>query len=264
MNILDQIAIKKVEEVRQQKQEIPLHMLEKMPCYQRTCHSLRDRLKNSDTGIIAEFKRRSPSHPELHPDARVTPIVEAYRDAGACGISVLTDTDFFGGGREDLTAARERLQLPLLRKDFIIDSYQIHQAKAIGADVILLIAAMLSREQIAAFSATAKALGLEVLLEVHCEEELEKALMPGLDMIGVNNRNLKTFELSLENSMRLADKIPSDFVKVSESGISDPSSIQKLRPYGYQGFLIGGNFMQTQDPGKSAQRFIQELKEKAS
>lgn len=261
MNILDTIALRKTEEVKQRKQETPLHMLKEMPHYSRSCLSLKNNLLKSDTGIIAEFKRRSPSHPEINLGAQVAPVVKGYQEAGASGISVLTDSEFFGGSMEDLKTARDQVNLPLLRKDFIIDSYQIHEAKAIGADVILLIAAMLTRDQIEAFLATAKELGMEVLLEVHSEEELQMALMPGLDMIGVNNRNLKTFSVSLDNSRDLSQKIPSNYVKVSESGISDPAAIQSLRPYGYQGFLIGGNFMQQDNPGKSAQAFIQQLKD---
>jgi indole-3-glycerol phosphate synthase len=174
-------------------------------------------------------------------------------------MSVLTDQKYFGGSLEDLTAARAVCQLPLLRKEFIIDPYQLIEAKAHGADVILLIAAVLDRTQIKHLSETAQSLGLEVLLEVHNREELDKAIMPSLDMLGVNNRNLKTFEVSLETSKQLAEHIPDDFVKVSESGISSTAAIQSLKPYGFQGFLIGENFMKTNTPGIAAAEFIKTL-----
>ena len=174
-------------------------------------------------------------------------------------MSVLTDSHFFGGGLEDLLLARATVQIPLLRKEFIIDEYQLIEAKAYGADVILLIAAILSRDEIKAFSTLAKQLHLEVLLEVHNEAELKHALMPGLSMIGVNNRNLKNFEVSLETSRMLAPRIPDEFVKVSESGLSQTSAIMTLRQNGYKGFLIGESFMASQDPGKSATNFIKDL-----
>ena len=180
-------------------------------------------------------------------------------EAGVTGISVLTDQKYFGGSLEDLTAARAECQIPILRKEFIIDPYQLFEAKAHGADTILLIAAVLDRERIKQLSETAQSIGLEVLLEVHNQEELNKALMPSLNMIGVNNRNLKTFEVSIENSMSLAEYIPNDFVKVSESGISSTAAIKALNPYGYEGFLIGENFMKSESPGLAASSFIKTL-----
>ena len=263
MNILDKVAAAKRVEVEERKEEVPLETLKLLPHFKRKCLSMSENLRNSSTGIIAEVKRRSPSHPEINLDADVAEITAGYEAAGACGISVLTDEEFFGGSMDDLMLARETVKIPLLRKDFIIDEYQIYEAKAIGADVILLIAAILTRKEIQSFSRTAKELGLEVLLEVHNEEELEKSLMPGLDMIGVNNRNLKTFDVDLKNSKDLAEKIPADVVKISESGISETSAIVELQKSGFKGFLIGGNFMKTEDPGKSASEFIQELKNNA-
>lgn len=263
MNILERIAAHKKIEVAENKEIMPVSALELLPHFQRKCLSLSQNLRNSSAGIIAEFKRRSPSHPEINLKARVEDILPEYEKAGAAGISVLTDEEFFGGSSEDLLEARELVKIPLLRKDFIIDEYQIFEAKALGADVILLIAAILSRKEIERFSRTAKDLGLEVLLEVHNEEELEKSIMPGLDMIGVNNRNLKTFEVDLNISKNLAEKIPSEFVKVSESGISETASILELQKSGFQGFLIGGNFMATANPGKSASEFFSELHQKS-
>ena len=259
MNILEKIAAHKRVEITEAKEEVPVETLELLPHFKRKCFSLKEKLKNSSSGIIAEFKRRSPSHPEINLKADVEEVTAGYEKAGASGISVLTDEEFFGGSMDDLMLARETVKIPLLRKDFIIDEYQIFEAKAIGADVILLIAAILTRKEIERFTKTAKNLGLEVLLEVHNEEELERSIVPGIDMIGVNNRNLKTFEVDLANSKNLAEKIPSEFVKVSESGISETAAIQELQKFGFQGFLIGGNFMATEDPGQSASEFIHEL-----
>ncbi len=259
MNILDKIAAHKRLEVDRRKEEVPFEALQLLPHYNRTCISLSKNLKSSTTGIITEFKRRSPSLPDLNPDADVQEITGAYEKAGASGISVLTDEEFFGGSDEDLMIARETVSLPLLRKDFIVDEYQIIEAKALGADVILLIAAILSPKQIETFTKKAKDMGLEVLLEVHNEEELKRSAMRGVDMIGVNNRNLKTFEMDLNISKELADKIPAEFVKVSESGISETAAIKELQKFGFQGFLIGGNFMAKKQPGKNATEFIAEL-----
>ena len=174
-------------------------------------------------------------------------------------MSVLSDGKYFGGSLDDVLVARASCNLPILRKEFIIDEYQILEAKSYGADVILLIAAILSKAEIEQFSEFAKSLQLDVLLEVHNEAELHKSIMPSLDMLGVNNRNLKTFHVSLETSKKLSTKIPDDFVKVSESGIGSVSAIKELKPYGYKGFLIGENFMKTDNPGVSALKFIQNL-----
>lgn len=174
-------------------------------------------------------------------------------------MSVLTDAKYFGGSLDDLILARASVNTPLLRKEFIIDEYQLLEAKANGADVILLIAAVLSRDEIKKLSQFAQSLHLEVLLEVHNLEELEKSLMPSLDMLGVNNRNLKNFEVNTNISKVLSENIPSEFVKVSESGISTVEVIEDLKKYGYRGFLIGENFMRTNDPGKNAAEFIAQL-----
>lgn len=260
MKILDKIAAYKRREVLGLQNLISLSIIENSPYFQRDCHSLRASIKNSDTGIIAEFKRRSPSKKELNPFAQANQIVPGYQTAGAAGISVLTDDEFFGGSSSDLQTARQLVELPILRKDFIINEFQILEAKGLGADVILLIAALLSPKEIKQFAQTSKSLGLEVLLEVHNEEELQKNLIPEVDLIGVNNRNLKTFEVNLNTSRELAEKIPSDFIKISESGISEVSSILDLQNYGYQGFLMGENFMKTSDPGQAAMDFINALK----
>lgn len=259
MNILDKIVTDKRKEVDLKKSLIPVSQLEKSVLFFRPTISLADALRNSKTGIIAEHKRRSPSKSEINQSLNVQNVAQGYENAGVCGMSVLTDGKYFGGSLDDLLLARAAVQMPLLRKEFIIDEYQIIEAKAHGADVILLIAAILDKDEIKRFSELAKSLHLEVLLEVHNAEELHKSIMPSLDMLGVNNRNLKTFEVSLETSKTLLKLIPDDFVKVSESGISSIEAIKDLKPYGYQGFLIGENFMRTEDPGEAAGEFIRNL-----
>ena len=259
MNILDKIVGDKRKEVALRKQLIPISQLEASVLFDRPLNSLAAALRVSNSGIIAEHKRRSPSRAVINQGLNVQDVAQGYENAGVCGMSVLTDGKYFGGALDDLVLARASAQLPLLRKEFIIDSYQILEAKAYGADVILLIAAILDREEIKLLSELAKTLELDVLLEVHNEEELHKSLMPSLDMLGVNNRNLKTFEVSLETSKSLATKIPNEFVKVSESGISTVNAIKELQPYGYQGFLIGENFMKTDNPGAHAQVFIDQF-----
>lgn len=260
MNILDKIVVDKRIEVDLRKNLIPVKQLEESVLFDRKTISLTKALKNSTTGIIAEHKRRSPSKAVINQKSSVWEVAKGYETAGVCGMSVLTDGKYFGGSLDDLLTARASVSLPLLRKEFIIDEYQLIEAKAYGADVCLLIAACLTREEILTLSQLAKSLQLEVLLEVHNQEELEKSLMPSLDMLGVNNRNLKTFEVSLETSKSLSTHIPDDFVKVSESGISAVEAIKELRPYGYEGFLIGENFMKTDNPAQSAVEFVKELK----
>ncbi len=259
MNILDKIILDKKREVILKKSIIPVSQLENSVFFEKKTLSLSQNLKNSTSGIIAEHKRRSPSKAEINYNFTVEEVVKGYEEAGACAISVLTDGKYFGGSLDDLLLARATVSIPLLRKEFIVDEYQILEAKAHGADLILLIAAVLTRDEIKHLSTFAQGLGLEVLLEVHNLEELEKSIMPTLDLIGVNNRNLKTFEVHLDFSKELASKIPNDFVKVSESGISSVEAIHELKPYGYQGFLIGENFMKTANAGLSAKEFISKL-----
>lgn len=259
MNILDKITLDKRQEVKLRKSLIPVFQLERSVLFERQTISLTKNLRNSKSGIIAEHKRRSPSKSVINNALNVQDVAKGYEDAGVCGMSVLTDGKYFGGSLDDLLTARASCNIPLLRKEFIIDEYQMLEAKAYGADVILLIAAILTRAEIKQFSEFAKSLNLDVLLEVHNEAELQKSIMPSLDMLGVNNRNLKTFEVSLQTSKNLSNLIPDDFVKVSESGISNIKAIKELKPYGYQGFLIGENFMKTDNPGASATTFIKTL-----
>ncbi len=260
MTILDQIIAHKFKEVKVKKAAFPISILERSSHFSRLTNSLAKSIRESDTGIIAEHKRRSPSKSVINESVKIQDVALGYEHAGVSGMSVLTDTNFFGGSLEDLLLARDVVSMPLLRKEFIVDPYQIIEAKAYGADAILLIAASLTKDQLIDLSTLAKSLNLDVLLEVHNLEELEKSIIPTVDMLGVNNRNLKTFEVSIETSKELSTHIPSEFVKVSESGISDVSSIIELREYGFNGFLIGENFMKTENPGMAAKDFINRLK----
>lgn len=259
MTILDKIVKDKFKEVALKKELILISSLEQTHFFERKTISLANKLKNSKTGIIAEFKRRSPSKAIINERVTVEDVAIGYEYAGVCGMSVLTDEIYFGGTLDDLLTSRASCNLPILRKEFVIDDYQIIETKAFGADVILLIAAILSKEKIKQFSELAKQLQLEVLLEVHNKEELYKSIMPNLDMIGINNRNLKTFEVSLDTSKLLSKLIPDEFVKVSESGISSVKEIRDLQDYGYQGFLIGEKFMKADNPGTRAMQFIKDL-----
>ena len=260
MTILDQIIASKKKEVALKKSLVSVAQLENSDLFNKKTTSLSKSIVNSPFGIIAEHKRRSPSKATINNSFSVEEVVKGYENAGASGISALTDMQYFGGSLEDLLLARASVQVPLLRKEFIVDEYQLLEAKSFGADAILLIAAVLSKQEIKQLSELAQSLALEVLLEVHNQEELEKSIMPSIDLIGVNNRNLKTFEVSLQNSIDLVMHIPSDFVKISESGLTATDDIKLLKNHGFQGFLIGENFMKTDNPGKSLEKFINQLK----
>ena len=238
MNILDQIIASKRKEVALKKSVVSVTQLENADLFNKKTNSLSKSITNLPFGIIAEHKRRSPSKATINNSFSVEEVVKGYENADASGISVLTDMQYFGGSLEDLLLARASVKIPLLRKEFIVDEYQLLEAKAFGADAILLIAAVLSRQEIKKLSEFAQSLALEVLLEVHSLEELEKSIMPSLDLIGVNNRNLKTFEVSLQNSIDLSNHIPNDFVKISESGLTSTEDIKLLKSHGFQGFLI--------------------------
>jgi len=260
MTILDQIIASKKKEVALKKTVVSTQQLENSDLFNSKTNSLSKSIINTPFGIIAEHKRRSPSKSIINNSFSVEDIVIDYENAGASGISVLTDSQYFGGSLEDLVLARSCVNTPLLRKEFIIDEYQVLEAKANGADAILLIASVLTREEIKSLSKFAQSVALEVLLEIHNLDELEKNLMPSLNIIGVNNRNLKTFELNLQTSIDLSNHIPKDFVKISESGISQIEDIKLLKNHGFQGFLIGENFMKTSNPGESLAHFITQLK----
>lgn len=260
MNILDQIVIRKREEIAEAKQKVTVSELESTASFAKQPLVFKDFLVDVNrTGIIAEFKRRSPSKGLINGEAGVVDVTTGYQSAGASALSVLTDTDFFGGKVEDLLQARAANTIPILRKDFMIDEYQILEAKAWGADIILLIASILTPQQISDFGKLAQSLGLNVLLEVHNLAELEQSICPHLNAIGVNNRNLGNFTVDIQTSFDLVDRIPNDFLKISESAIDHPAVINRLKSVGYQGFLIGENFMKTQNPGKAMQEFVGEL-----
>lgn len=260
MNILDRIVVRKKEEVALAKKLVSIKELEEGTYFNRTPYLLKDFMLDPErTGIIAEFKRRSPSKGVINDHSTVLEVTNGYAAAGASAISVLTDVDFFGGHPNDLLEARAANEVPLLRKDFMIDEYQIVEAKGLGADIILLIAAILTPEQIDTFSGLAKDLGLNTLLEVHNLEELKRSIHPNIDAIGVNNRNLTDFSVSIQTSFDLIKEIPDGFLKVSESAISDPKVINQLKLAGFNGFLIGENFMKTSNPGAAMQQFTQEM-----
>ena len=259
MTILETITHYKKREVASKKEAFPISMLEQATHFNRPIISLVKSLKNYPIGIIAEHKRKSPSKSVINDKIPLNEIVKGYETGGASAISVLTDSHFFGGSLDDLLLARQTTLLPILRKEFIIDPYQVYEAKAYGADAILLIAACLSKQEIADFSAIANALELEVLVEIHNEEELDKALHNTVNSIGVNNRNLKTFEVSIDNSIKLSEKIPSEFLKISESGIHSPNQLKQLVTHGFEGFLIGEHFMKTDNPGKALHNFLLKL-----
>jgi indole-3-glycerol phosphate synthase len=260
MNILDKIVINKKKEVEAAKIRTSYTKLEESDFFHRECYSFKKFLLAPDrTGIIAEFKRKSPSKGIINDKASVEDVTQAYAAAGASALSVLTDYDFFMGRKADLVNARKANSIPVLRKDFMIDEYQIIEAKSLGADIILLIAAILTPQQIETMSSLAKSLGLNILLEVHNLEELERSINPNLDAIGVNNRNLADFSVSVDTSYQLAQHIPAEFLKISESAISNPETIKQLKLAGFNGFLIGENFMKQQDPRQAMRDFVSQL-----
>jgi len=263
MNILEQIVAYKRTEVSLRMTHKPESVLENSPFYVNKCFSLKEHLRaNQASQIIAEFKRKSPSKGIINDKVSTVETIRGYGQNGASGVSILTDKKFFGGENQDIEITRQDLQVPVLRKDFILTTYQIKEAKAIGADVILLIAAVLSDSMIVELSKFAQELGMEVICEVHNEAELSKALIDTVDIIGVNNRNLKDFEVNIENSKQLAEKIPANFLKISESGIYTPDDIIELRKLGFEGFLIGETFMKEPKPAEALAKFVAELKEK--
>ncbi len=257
MTILEKILSHKREEVKTNKELYPAKLLEQSTFFPTPCVSLVKYLARTDlVGIIAEIKRKSPSKGFINKHIAVDELATGYMQAGASALSVLTDQTFFGGSSADLTLARKNNFCPILRKDFIIDEYQLIEAKSIGADVVLLIAAALTPAEVSALSKKAKTLGLEVLLEVHSEEELQSNLIPTVDLIGVNNRNLSDFSMDLSLSERLSSKIPDRYTKVSESGIDSADAILRLRRAGFRGFLIGEAFMKTSKPARACEELI--------
>ncbi|GAB2986589.1 indole-3-glycerol phosphate synthase TrpC [Mucilaginibacter puniceus] len=260
MNILDKIVLNKRAEIAAAKAKVSVAQLEAAEFFNRDTYSFREFLLAPDrTGIIAEFKRKSPSKGIINDKVSVKEVTSAYAAAGASALSVLTDKDFFMGAQPDLIEARNANTIPVLRKDFMIDEYQVLEAKAWGADIILLIAAILTPKEIDTLAKLAKSLGLNVLLEVHNLEELQRSINPNLDAIGVNNRNLADFTVSVETSFQLVEHIPAEFLKISESAISNTEVIKTLKQAGFNGFLIGENFMKEQDPGAAIREFVKGL-----
>jgi Indole-3-glycerol phosphate synthase len=258
-DILTDIIEAKQFTLKAQKKAISMDMLRDSATEERKIISMSEALASSPSGIIAEFKRKSPSKGWINKDASVEEVTAAYAANGASALSILTDGPFFGGNLKDLKNARSGVNIPILRKDFIIDEYQLYQARIIGADAVLLIAAALKKEECKFLADRAHELGLEVLLEIHSESELEY-VDSSIEMVGVNNRNLGTFVTDIENSFRLASLLPKETVLVSESGISSPETVKKLREAGFRGFLIGENFMKTGNPGIALGEFIKQLK----
>jgi indole-3-glycerol phosphate synthase len=260
-NILEEIVEKRKQTVAQLKNIVPIEAWKMMPFYERTCLSLRESLLNKNlTGIIAEFKRASPSKGIINGDVDLSDVVSGYQMNGAAAVSVLTEPVYFNGTNDDLIIARESIKIPLLRKDFIFDEYQIAESKAMGADVILLIAACLTADEVKRLATFANNIGLEVLLELHDETELEH-ICDATTLIGINNRNLKTFEVDIERSLRMAEKIPADKIKIAESGISNVETINIFKQAGFKGFLIGEKFMKEPNPGIAFEQFVQKLKQ---
>lgn len=260
-DILTQIIANKRKEISRQMEAVSMKQLEAIVAMRETREplSLSRSIMSSPTGIISEFKRRSPSKGWINREADIRLITGGYAEAGATGLSVLTDTDFFGGSEGDLLKARlSAPSTPILRKDFIISEYQILQSVAIQADAILLIAAALEKDECRHLAEMAHRLGLEVLLEIHSEDELEYAT-DCIDLIGVNNRNLGSFHTDVENSFCLAEKLPKGIPHISESGISGAETIIKLRQVGYNGFLMGESFMKTAEPAGALRTLIEEL-----
>lgn len=240
-------------------EEIVAHKRKEVELLYAPKPSLRQALLQSDTGIIAEFKRKSPSKGWIKQEGKAEEIPLSYQQNGATGISILTDEKYFGGKDGFITAARESgVVIPILYKNFVVNEMQLYAAALCGASVVLLIAACLTKQECRCLIQKAHELGLEVLLEMHSEQELEYAELEP-DLCGINNRNLGSFITDVETSFRLAEKLPKDAVKVSESGISDPKTVIALREAGFRGFLIGENFMKTPNPGTALKEFISQL-----
>lgn len=257
MTILDKIIERKKEEVAAAKAAISVGQLKDTDFFGRTTHSLKESIKNK-SGIIAEFKRQSPSKGIINDKVQPLDVVSAYEKFGASGISILTDKDFFGGSFNDILSVRNQINTPVLRKDFMIDEYQFYEAKSIGADVILLIASCLSPSQVLEFTDLAHELNMEVLLEIHTEEELEH-FNTKIDLVGINNRNLKDFKVDLQHSVQLKNQLPKEVLSVAESGIYSLEDFKFLKEKGFDGFLMGEYFMKNTDPAKAFENFALQI-----
>lgn len=257
MNILDQIIARKKEEISFSKSKVSLKDLKNSAFFERKTFSLKESLVQN-SGIIAEFKRKSPSKGIINNQSDVLEVAKTYEKFGASGMSVLTDSDFFGGNFEDILKIRNEIKIPILRKDFMVDEYQFYEAKSIGADVVLLIAACLSPVQVQEFTQLSHELGLEVLLEIHTEEEL-KCFNNYIDLVGINNRNLKNFKVDLQHSVHLKNLLPAGTLSVAESGIYSVQDYQFLKRKGFDGFLMGEYFMKNENPEQKFEEFVSNL-----
>ena len=257
MNILDQIIARKKEEISLSKSQVSLKDLKNSAFFERKTFSLKDALVQK-SGFIAEFKRKSPSKGIINNQSDVLEVAKTYEKCGASGISILTDSDFFGGNFDDILKIRNEIQRPILRKDFMVDEYQFYEAKSIGADVVLLIAACLSPVQVQEFTELSHELGLEVLLEIHTEEEL-KCFNKNIDLVGINNRNLQDFKVDLQHSVDLKNLLPAGTLSVAESGIYSVQDYQFLKSKGFDGFLMGEYFMKNENPGQKFEEFLSHL-----
>lgn len=264
MDILEEIVAWKHVEVAQMKKDVPeqeLHYrVERLISEQENTERalMSHALTASATGIIAEFKRKSPSLGWIKEEGKADAIPQSYQDNGATALSILTDSRYFGGSDNFIRTARNTVTIPILYKNFVIDEYQLFQARLCGASATLLIASDLKKEECRSLINTAHEIGLEVLLEMHSEKELDYIDMEP-DMAGINNRNLGTFVTDVDNSFRLAEKLPVDIVKVSESGISNPDTVKKLKKAGFNGFLMGERFMKAANPGAALREFLLEM-----
>ncbi len=258
-NILDRIVLDIKEKIVTAKKKRPEELLRDSSLFGRDTISFADAIRTPGaSGVIAEFKRRSPSKGIINGDADVRTVTAGYQASGATAVSVLTNETFFGGCNEYLTSARDELTIPILRKEFIVDPYQIVEAKSIGADFILLIAEILTKAEVEEFTEFAHSLGLEVLMELHDEDQLGK-IIPSLDAVGINNRNLKNFEVDIDLSIKMAKSLPKKTIKIAESGLSDPKVALRMRKEGFNGFLVGEQFMKQSDPVQGCADFCSVL-----
>ena len=261
MDILEQIAAVKREEVKHRKTTAPFSLLEKSSLFGQPRPSFHEALAQPQPSVIGEFKRRSPSKGPINLTADAITVAKGYMHAGISAVSILTDKQFFGGSNQDLVNVATAIDLPLLRKDFVIDEYQVIEARSLGASAILLIATMLTAREVYQLSALAEDLGLDILFEIHSAEDLDK-MNDKIRITGVNNRNLRSFEVSMANSGELLSRLPENCIKVAESGLSSPGDVKKLFRNGYDAFLIGENFMKARDPGRKAAEFMEDLTKK--
>ena len=260
MNILDKIKQHKKQEVQERKELYPVKLLERSIFFNTACVSLKEYVTAATrSGVIAEFKRKSPSKGDINKYADVEKVSIGYMQAGASALSILTDEEFFGAKPGDMQTARKLNYCPILRKDFIIDEYQIIESRSMGADAILLIAKILNKSQVKALAGFAKNIGLEVFLETHSKEEILMLELENIDLVGVNNRNLDNFEVNIETSVKLAELLPKETVKVAESGIESPEAVKTLRDNGFQGFLIGEYFMRHSNPAEKCKELVKRI-----